>query len=70
MIPEMIKITEYSNKAEKQTIHINIYELSEIKGNKASGYAVVMKNGSSYKVMENPEYFMQILKDLRKPTYL
>ncbi len=64
----MIAITEYSNKAEKPVVHINIYELSEIKGNKASGYAIVMKNGSSYKVMEGPDYFYKLLDSAQKQT--
>ena len=61
----MIELTEYSNKAEKPKFFINIYEISEIKGNKATGYSIFMKNGNAYKITESADHLLKTLESLQ-----
>jgi hypothetical protein len=67
LVPKMIKLTEYSNKAEKPQFYINVFEISEIKGNKATGFSVHMKNGNAYKITESAEHLLSILQSLDSP---
>ena len=64
LVPKMIKLTEYSNKAEKPQFYINVFEISEIKGTKATGFSVHMKNGNAYKITESAEHLLGILNSL------
>jgi len=64
LIPKMIKLTPYNPRDGE--LHINIHELSEIKGSKATGYAIWLKNGNSHKIQETPEHLYKILDSLSK----
>ena len=67
LVPKMIKLTEYSNKADKPEFYINIFEISEIKGSKSTGFSIFMKNGNAYKIMESADKLLKILESVNSP---